>query len=98
LTWRASALAALVAFLMLAWPTQLIASLSDNLVACWPLDEASGNATDAVGSSTLTSNGSVGATTGKVGTGSRTFNGSSQYLNAASSATLQTGAIDFSVA
>jgi hypothetical protein len=53
-------------------------SLLTNLVAYWKLDEASGNALDAVGSNTLTDNGSVGTGTGKIGN-CRTF--SSSYFD-----------------
>lgn len=64
----------------------------DNLVSYWALDEASGNATDAHGSNTLTDNASVGSTTGKV-SGCRDFeNGSSQYFSHSDNSDLSLGA------
>jgi hypothetical protein len=41
-------------------------ALTDNLVGYWKFDEASGNAADAVGSATLTNNGTVTFTSGKI--------------------------------
>ena len=49
----------------------------DDLVAYYALDEASGNATDSHGSTTLTDNNTVGASTGVV-SGSRLFTRASQ--------------------
>lgn len=44
-------------------------ALSDNLVAYWKLDESSGDASDSVGSKTLTNNNSVAYSTGKINNG-----------------------------
>jgi hypothetical protein len=64
------------------------ANLLTNLVSYWKLDEASGNATDAHGSSTLTDNNTVGTTTGKIN-GARSFvAASSEYLSIADNADL----------
>lgn len=43
-----------------------MAALSDNLVNCWTLDEASGSRSDSVGSNTLSDINSVGSATGKI--------------------------------
>ncbi len=74
-------------------------ALTDSLVSYWKLDEASGNATDAHGSNTLTDNGSVGTTTGKI-SNARDFGtgGSTKYFDHASNSDLETGDIDFTVA
>lgn len=72
-------------------------SLSTSLVELWKLDEASGNASGAVNSLTLTDTGTVGSGTGVI-SNCRTFNGSSQYLSRASDSNTQTGDIDFSIA
>jgi hypothetical protein len=74
-------------------------SLLTNLVAYWQLDEASGNATDSVGSNTLTNNGSVGSATGKVGTARDFGTGvSTKFFRLADNADLSTGDIDFTFA
>ncbi len=73
-------------------------ALTDNLVAYYKLDEASGNATDALGANDLTNTNGVTAATGKV-SGARSFAAaSSQYLTHASNASFVTGDIDFTVA
>lgn len=46
-------------------------ALTDNLVSYWKLDESSGNASDSVGSNTLTINGDTSYTTGKINNGAR---------------------------
>lgn len=54
-------------------------ALTDNLVSYWKLDESSGNASDSVGSNTLTNNGTAGYASGKInnavdfGTGDNLF-------------------------
>lgn len=58
-------------------------ALSDNLIAYYKLDEASGNALDAHGSANFTDNNTVGSTTGKINT-SRSFNGTDEYFSSAS--------------
>jgi len=73
-------------------------ALTDNIVAYWAMDDASGNATDSVGSNTLTENGTGGiaSTTGKI-SNCRDFEaGDSDYFSIADNADLSTGDIDFS--
>jgi hypothetical protein len=72
-------------------------NLVNNLAVYWKLNEASGDASDSIGSLYLSDNNSVGSTTGKIGNG-RSFNGSTQYLSHASNSTLETGDIDFTIA
>lgn len=72
-------------------------ALSDNLIAYWAMDEASGDAIDSVGSLDLTDTNTVGAGTGKV-SGARDFEASNnEYFTRTSSSELQTGDIDFTV-
>jgi hypothetical protein len=74
--------------------------LLNNLVGYWGLDEASG-ANDALdkhtGARTLTHAASPGSSTGKVYSGARTFNGSTQYFNRASETALQGGDNDITI-
>lgn len=66
-------------------------ALSTNLVSYWKLDEASGNASDSVASSTL-SNNSVSYSTGKINNGASFSGSTSSYFNTASVSGLnQTG-------
>jgi hypothetical protein len=59
-------------------------ALSANPTAWWKLDEASGGRVDATGNGhSLTSNNSVGATTGKIGSAAAFVAASSQYLSGA---------------
>lgn len=68
-----------------------------NFTAYWKMNDASGNATDSIGSTTLTDNGTIGSTTGKVGN-CRTFSAaSSQYFSVNSNAAILTGDVDFTV-
>ena len=57
-------------------------ALTDDLISYWKLDDASGDATDSVGSDTLTNNGSTdyATSTGKINTGV-SFDGSTQYFS-----------------
>lgn len=72
--------------------------LSDNLIAYWSLDEASGDAIDAHGTLDLTDNNTVGSATGKVD-GCRDFElGNSEYFSHADHADLDTGDIDWTIA
>lgn len=72
--------------------------LSDNLVAYWSLDEASGNAIDAHDNNDLTDNNTVAAQTGKV-SGARDFEAAnSEYFSRADNSELSTGNIDFTCA
>lgn len=73
-------------------------ALTDGLESYWPLNEASGNAIDVHGSNDLTeTSGTIAAATGKI-SGARDFEaGDSENFRAASSASLTTGDIDFTV-
>lgn len=71
-------------------------ALTDNLISYWKCDEASGNLLDAAGSNTLTDHASTGTGSGIINTG-RTFNGSTQYFDVASNASLDVGTSDFSI-
>lgn len=72
-------------------------ALSDNLIAFWELEEASGNAIDAhSGGHDLTENGgTIGTATGVVGSGRDLEASGSQYFTIADNADLSTGNIDF---
>jgi hypothetical protein len=50
-------------------------------VSFWKFDESSGNASDAVGSNTLTNNGTTPYVTGKINNGADLESGSSQYFS-----------------
>lgn len=70
-------------------------ALTDNLVAYYKCDEASGNALDAVGSTTLTDTNGVGTAPGIINT-ARDFEASlSQYFFVLDPPALVTGNIDF---
>jgi len=60
-----------------------MSSLLTNLVSYWKLDHSSGNATDSVGSNTLTNNNTATYATGKIGNGVDLEDGSSQSLSVA---------------
>ncbi len=71
------------------------AEFQTGLISGWKMDEASGNALDAVGTNDLTDINSVGTAAGKIGT-SRQFNSaSSRNFSHADNADLRTGNIDF---
>lgn len=74
-------------------------ALSDNLIAYYSLDEASGNAIDAHGSNDLTeTGGTIASTTGKVGN-CRDFEADdTEQFELADNAALSTGDIDFTIA
>lgn len=72
-------------------------ALTDNLVSYWKLDESSGNATDIVGSNTLTNNNTATYSAGKINNGVNLASASSQSLSASDSASLSlTGDFTFS--
>lgn len=73
-------------------------ALSDNLVAYWSLDEASGNAVDAHGSNDLTQNGTIASVAGKVGNARQLESANSEYFSLADNTDLSTGDIDFTLA
>lgn len=56
----------LALIICLSIPIPSLAALSDNLISCWTLDEASGNRADSFGSNTLTDTNAVGSATGKI--------------------------------
>jgi len=58
-------------------------ALDNDIVAYWKLDETSGNASDSVGSRTLTNNGTTTYGPGIINNGA-IFNGTTQYLSRAS--------------
>lgn len=70
-------------------------ALSDNLLSYYKLDESSGNASDSVGSNTLTNVGTATYSSAKINNGVD-LNGSSQYLNGGNVLNLTTGAWTFS--
>lgn len=73
------------------------AQLLDGLEAYWKLDEASGNAIDAHGSSDLTDNNTVPATTGIINNGRSTTAANSEKLSIADNAALSFGDESFTV-
>jgi hypothetical protein len=74
-------------------------SLSDNLIAYWSLDEASGNAIDAHSTNDLTeTGGTITSTTGNVGNCRAFLTADTEYFELADNAALSTGDIDFTVA
>ncbi len=77
-------------------------SVITSLIAYWAMEEATGaNAVDSVGTSTLTAHngtGSIISEAGKVANGRTLAVANGQYFEAADSAALSTGNIDFSVA
>lgn len=58
-------------------------AITDSLVSAWKFDESSGNAADSKGSNTLTNNGSVSYSAGKIGNGAVFVSASSKYLSIA---------------
>jgi hypothetical protein len=73
-----------------------IASLAAKISSFWTMDEASGNRADSVGGFTLTQVGTVGQTTGINGSAAVISTGN--YFGTVSTAAVQTGNIDFTVA
>lgn len=71
------------------------AAITDNIQGFWGLNETSGNRSDSAGSNTLTNNGSVASTTGKVSNAAQ-FSGSND-LSITDNSALSTGDIDFTV-
>lgn len=63
-------------------------ALTDSLVSYWKLDESSGNASDSVGSNTLTNNNTVTYSSGKINNGANFASASSQYLSVTDNASL----------
>lgn len=62
-------------------------ALTDNLISYWKLDESSGNASDAVGSNTLTNVGTCAYGTGKINNGVQTVK-DTKYLESSTSSGL----------
>jgi hypothetical protein len=74
-------------------------ALSDNLIAFWPLNEASGNAIDAHGSNDLVeTSGTIGSATGTIGLARDFEAADTEYFEIADNADLSTGDIDFTFA
>lgn len=65
---------------LLHTPQVALASITDNLVSYWKLDESSGNASDSVGSKTLTNINTVTYSAGKINNGANFVTASSQYF------------------
>ena len=59
-------------------------ALTDNLTAYWKFDESSGNASDSVGSNTLTNNNTATYSTGKINNGAYCVDASNQYFSRSS--------------
>jgi hypothetical protein len=74
-------------------------SLTDNLVAYYKLDEASGNALDSTPNGyDLTENGTVASVAGKVGNARDFEADSNNFFSRADNADLSTGDVDFTIA
>lgn len=69
-------------------------AITDNLVAYWKLEEASGDRADSVGSNTLTSNNTVGQATGKILNCAQFNAASSRYLSIADNSDVSMGDVD----
>jgi hypothetical protein len=72
-------------------------ALTDNLIAFWELEEASGTRNDSHGSNHLTDNNTVAQGTGKVGNCADFESSNSESLSRADNTDLSTGDIDFTV-
>lgn len=73
-------------------------ALTDNLIALWELEEASGTRVDAHGSNDLTDNNTVGQGTGKVGNCADLELSNNESLSIADNPSLSCGDIDFTAA
>jgi hypothetical protein len=73
-------------------------ALTDNLIAFWELEEASGTRVDAHGTNDLTDNNTVLQGTGKVVSCADFERDNTEYLSRADNADLSTGDIDFTIA
>lgn len=73
-------------------------ALTDNLVAFWELEEASGTREDAHSTNDLADNNTVTSATGKVGTAADFEASNAESLSIAGNAALQAGDIDFTIA
>jgi hypothetical protein len=72
-------------------------ALTDNLVAFWELEEASGSRADAAGANTLTDNNTVTSASGKVGNAASFTAANSESLSIVDNAALSMGDIDFTI-
>jgi hypothetical protein len=72
-------------------------ALTDNLIAFWGLEEASGTRNDAHGSNHLIDNNTVGSATGRVGTCANFDRFTDEHLSIVDNAALSTGDIDFTI-
>jgi hypothetical protein len=75
-----------------------VSTLKTGLTSYWKLEEASGTRSDAMGGNTLTSNDSVGQSTGKIGNCAHFASISNQWLSHVDNASLGTGDIDYTFA
>jgi len=74
-----------------------MALLTDNLIAFWQLEEASGVRYDSEGSNNLTDNNTVTSATGVVGDAGQFTRSNSEYLSIADNSSLSMGDIDFTL-
>lgn len=72
--------------------------ITDNLVAHWKLDEASGSRADSIGANTLTDNNTVTSAAGKLGNAASFAAVNSEYLSIADNDALSMGDIDITIA
>ena len=86
-----------LAFLMSIPVSAGIGYLTDGLVSCWDLDEASGTRYDAYGTNDLTDYNTVGQAAGVNGYAGSFISANSEYLAHSDNADLSTGNIDFTV-
>jgi hypothetical protein len=84
-------------FLALLIPSICHAALTDNLVAYWKLDEASGTRADSVGSNTLTDINTVTSATGKINNAGQFTKSNNEALSIANNTDVQLGDIDWTV-
>ena len=76
----------------------LFAAISDNLVSCWTMDEASGTRNDsAANANHLTDNNTVASAAGKIGNAADFELSNAEFLSIASNASLVMGNIDFTL-
>ena len=77
------------------YSSQLVSASA--LVSYWKMDESSGNATDSVGTNTLTDNNTVTSASGIINTGRQFKSGSNESFSVVSNASLTGGDVDVTV-
>lgn len=88
----------LVALVVQVAHARPLLALTTSLSGYWTLNETSGVRADSLGTSNLSDNNTVGATTGVLGNAARFVAVNSEYLSHSDNATLSTGNVDFSFA